>query len=332
MAKMHIKGVNPVKRKLADGTIKYYYYWRATGKKLPDDPESAEFLAAVAKCMERAKSDPFTMGRLIEDYMRSPEYSGLADSTKASYKSHLDAIKALSGDLPNDEWTEADVYQMRDDLWQTAPRQAELRVAILSRLFNWGAKRGYRKDNPAADIEKIKRKTKSYEPWSEEEITAFYKAAPKHVSNVVTMALYTGQRQGDCLKMTWGDISDGAIQVRQEKTDRTMWIPIHADLQAMLDGLKKRPGRILLTSRDKPWTNDGFRSSFATAKEGIDKQFHGLRATAATNLADAGVPDKEIMAITGHRTTAMVTHYTRNADQKRRATAAVAKLPSRKER
>lgn len=330
MAKMHIKGVNPVKRKLADGTVKYYYYWRATGKKLPDDPESAEFLAAVAKCMERAKSDPFTMGDLIEKYMRSPEFTGLAASTKAGYKTHLDAIKALSGDLPNDEWTEADVYAMRDDLWQTAPRQAELRVAILSRLFNWGAKRGYRKDNPAADIEKIKRKTKSYEPWTEEEIAAFYKAAPKHVADVVTMALYTGQRQGDCLKMTWGDISGGAIQVRQEKTDQTLWIPIHPDLQAMLDTLEKRPGKILLNSRGMAWSNDGFRSSFADAKTGIAKQFHGLRATAATNLADAGIADKEIMAITGHRTTAMVTHYTRNADQRRRAMTAIPHLPSRK--
>ena len=53
---------------------------------------------------------------------------------------------------------------------------------------------------------------------------------------------------------------------------------------------------------------------------------HGLRKTAARMLAEAGCTDREIMAITGHRTTAMVSHYTKHADQKRRATAAIHKL------
>lgn len=332
VVKMQLRGINVIRRKLADGTVKEYHYHRATGKPLPGKPGSPEYLMAYAKAQERSVSEPFSMGRLIEDFMRSPEFTGLADSTKASYRTHLDAIKKTGGDLPNDEMTEAAVYKMRDEIWATAPRQAELRVAILSRLFNWGAKRGFRKDNPAADIEKIKRKTKSYEPWTEEEITAFYKSAPKHVADVVTMALYTGQRMGDCLKMTWGDISDGAIQVRQEKTDTSLWIPIHPDLQAMLDKLTKGPGKILLNSRGKPWTIDGYKSSFTQAKQdaGVDKQFHGCRSTSATNLADVGVPMEDIMALTGHRTLKMVQHYTKRADQRRRAKNAVVNLPSRK--
>ncbi len=43
-------------------------------------------------------------------------------------------------------------------------------------------------------------------------------------------------------------------------------------------------------------------------------------------MAEAGCTDREIMAVTGHRTTAMVSHYTRHADQKRRASAAIHKL------
>ena len=332
MVKVHIKGVNTIRRKLADGTWKTYYYWRTTGQRLPDDPTSLDFAIACKKAEQRSSFDPFTLGKLIEQYMRSPEFMGLADSTRASYQTHLQALKALGGDLPNDEMTEADVYQMRDLIWSTAPRKAELRVSILSRLFNWGSKRGFRTDNPAANIEKVKRRVNSYEPWSEEEITAFYKSAPKHVCDVVTMALYTGQRQGDCLKMTWGDISNGEIQVRQEKTGETLWIPIHPDLQAMLDTLERRPGKILLTSRGQAWTKDGFRSSFTQAKAdaGVDRQFHGTRSTAATNLADAGVPAEIIMGLTGHKTLKMVQHYTRRADRRRGAKAAVTKLPSRR--
>jgi integrase len=54
--------------------------------------------------------------------------------------------------------------------------------------------------------------------------------------------------------------------------------------------------------------------------------FHGLRKTAASRLAEAGCSTHEIAAITGHKTLAMVELYTRGADQKRRATAAIFRL------
>jgi len=54
--------------------------------------------------------------------------------------------------------------------------------------------------------------------------------------------------------------------------------------------------------------------------------FHGLRHTAATMLADAGCDDRDIMSITGHKTAAMVAKYTAKADQRQRATAAIARL------
>jgi integrase len=43
-------------------------------------------------------------------------------------------------------------------------------------------------------------------------------------------------------------------------------------------------------------------------------------------LAEAGCSTHEIAAITGHETLAMVELYTRGADQKRRAAAAIQKL------
>jgi len=53
---------------------------------------------------------------------------------------------------------------------------------------------------------------------------------------------------------------------------------------------------------------------------------HGLRATAATWLAEAGCSEGEIMAITGHSTSASVARYTRGEHQKVQATAAIEKL------
>jgi class 3 adenylate cyclase len=60
---------------------------------------------------------------------------------------------------------------------------------------------------------------------------------------------------------------------------------------------------ILLNSRDKPWTSDGFRTSWgrACAAAGIvGLTFHDLRGTAVTRLAVAGCTEAEIATITGH--------------------------------
>lgn len=44
---------------------------------------------------------------------------------------------------------------------------------------------------------------------------------------------------------------------------------------------------------------------------------HGLRKTAAVQLAEAGCSDAEIQFVTGHKSLAMVQHYRKRAAQKR---------------
>jgi integrase len=60
---------------------------------------------------------------------------------------------------------------------------------------------------------------------------------------------------------------------------------------------------ILVNTNNKPWTDDGFRSSWrkACAAAGIvGLTFHDLRGTAVTRLAVCGCTEAEIAAITGH--------------------------------
>jgi integrase len=61
---------------------------------------------------------------------------------------------------------------------------------------------------------------------------------------------------------------------------------------------------ILSNTRGKPWTEDGFRTSWGKAfdRSGLsdDLHFHDLRGTAVTRLALAGCTVPQIAAITGH--------------------------------
>jgi len=355
MVTVRHRGVNTIRRPRKGKPDAIYYYHRETKKRLPDDPASPEFAAALRRLNERVRAPEQTTAYLIEAYMRSPEFARLSDSTRREYRRHLDAIRRTGGDFPADEMTSADVYEMRDQIAIKHPRTADMRVAVLSRLFGWGMKRGYRADNPAKGVDKAQVKAASYEPWSPDEIDTALNKAPPEIADAIWLALYTGQRLGDVLSMTWGDIEGTAVRVRQKKTGEHLHVPIHPDLKSHLDNVKERQnsprrdnsspsnvvevlrvsdnrkGRILLNSRGAPWTVDGFKTSFRREMDKIQirRQFHGLRATAATILADLGCDPMSIAAVTGHRTAKMVQHYTRRHDQRKRAEGAIARMPSR---
>jgi integrase len=117
------------------------------------------------------------------------------------------------------------------------------------------------------------------------------------------LALWTGQRQGDLLRLTWSAYDGKNITLRQSKTRARVSIPIGAPLKAALDATLKRSPVILLSTDGKPWTESGFRSSWKKAckKAGVvGVTFNDLRGTAVTRLAIAGCTEAEIVTITGH--------------------------------
>ena len=76
-----------------------------------------------------------------------------------------------------------------------------------------------------------------------------------------------------------------------------------AVLRAVLDETKRVSPLILTGVGKRPWTADGFRSSWRKAClkakiEGVT--FHDLRGTAVTRLAIAGCTEAEIATISGH--------------------------------
>ena len=120
------------------------------------------------------------------------------------------------------------------------------------------------------------------------------------------------QRLGDLLKLTWSAYDGQYIRLQQSKGRRKgkpgtrVTIPVSKVLKAALD--KAKPSActttILCTSRGRPWTEDGFQTSWGKAykRAGLAPglHFHDLRGTAVTRLALAGCTVPQIAAITGH--------------------------------
>jgi integrase len=56
----------------------------------------------------------------------------------------------------------------------------------------------------------------------------FLERAPTHLRLPLMLALWTGQRQGDLLRLPWSSYDGKTIRLRQSKTGRGVVIPVGA--------------------------------------------------------------------------------------------------------
>jgi integrase len=203
-------------------------------------------------------------------------------------------------------------------------------------LVHFAIDNGWRKDDPTLRIKKFAEG--EFHTWTDAEIAAFEKRWPvgTRERRAFALLLYTGQRASDVAKMSAADLSDDGIWVAQLKTKAKLLIPVHPALQAALEGCPAGEGTLLKTDYGERFTAKGF-SNFMADRIGKAKLpercvTHGLRKAAARRLAEAGCSANEIASITGHVTLEEVARYTKAAEQKKLARAAIARLPGAEDR
>lgn len=127
--------------------------------------------------------------------------------------------------------------------------------------------------------------------------------APAEIELALVLALWTGQRQGDLLRLPWSAYDGSHIRLRQSKTGRRMTLPVGQPLKVLLDLTERRSPLVLTNTFGRPWTSDGFRTSWGRA---CDKAavtgltFHDLRGSAVVRLALAEATVPQIATFTGH--------------------------------
>lgn len=323
------KGIQRVTKRRSDGTEAVYWYWRPTRTKLPD-PASPEFPEALrrAKLAFADRPDAGTFAALVLDYKRSPGFRDMKPGTRKAYDRALYRLKGL-GRVQVAEIRRSHILELRDALALTAPQAANHMVMVLGVLMAFAVEREWREANPCARIGRLR--GGHYKRWSEADIAYALKAFPEKFRRAVLLALYTGQREGDCLQMRWDQYDGTAIEaVIQQKTGARLWLPVHKELKRELDGWSRSAEMILTSANGKPWQIGSFATLFTREMDNHPRLaglvFHGLRKSAAARLAEAGCSTHEIAAITGHASLDMIELYTKEASQRRRATAAIRRL------
>jgi integrase len=307
--RVRLKGINSVQKRLADGSVKTYWYAWKGGPPLRGEPGSPEFMASYNEAVAFKVVPPRgTLLSVLQAYQGSEDFTGLAASTRRSYVALITRIEKTFADFPlaalTDRRTRGVFKAWRDRIaTDSGRRQADYAWTVLARVLSWGLDRGLVPANPCERGGRLYRGSRAERIWTTTDEEAFMQRAPAHLHLPLLLALWTGQRQGDLLRLPWSAYNGTHIRLRQSKTGRPVVILVGAPLKAALDAAPKRSPIMLTNSEGKPWTSDGFRASWrkASVVAGVrDVTFHDLRGTAVTRLALVGATEAEIANITGH--------------------------------
>ena len=308
--RVHLKGINSRRKKLADGRLKTYYYAWKGGPPLRGEPGSPEFVASYNEAVTRKVPPPTgALLALLFRFQESAEFQfGISPRTRRDYIKHIKRIERSFGDFPikalDDPKSRSVFLDWRDQLAQTSLRQADYAYGTLARILSWAHNRGLIAKNPCAKGGKLYHGTRINKIWDDDDVSRFLKTAPPYLRLAMLLAINTGQRQGDLLRLPWSAYSGTEIKLRQRKTGAYVSIPVADALRTALD-VAPRQSPIMLTNREgKPWSESGFQGAWgkATMRAGIrGLTFHDLRGTAVVTLARAGCNEVEIYSITGHK-------------------------------
>jgi integrase len=308
--RIHLKGINSITKKLADGTRRTYWYAWKGGPPLRGEPGTPEFIASYnAAVAQKIEAPTGTLQSLLFRFQESAEFQfGISPRTRRDYIKQIKRIEKDFGDFPikalADPRARSIFLEWRDQLAKTSLRQADYVYGTLARILSWAHDRRLITENPCTKGGKLYHGTRIHKIWDDEDVARFLRTAPPYLRLAMLLAINTGQRQGDLLRLPWSAYDGKHIKLRQRKTGAYVPIPVTDELKAALDAVSRRSPIILTNSDGKPWSESGFQGAWgkATMRAGIrGLTFHDLRGTAVVTLARASCNEVEIYSITGHK-------------------------------
>lgn len=313
--RVKLKGIHTTYKTLATGERKKYYYAWKGGPRIDAELGSPEFHklyneAVAGKAVKRTE----TMRGLIDYFKDASEYKSSGEETRRAYDRYLKLIDQKFGTMPlgavEDKRARGEFKDWRDTFAAT-PRKADYLWSTLARVLSVAKDRGKISVNVCEKGGRLYEADRAEIIWSADNIREFCAVASVELQAALLLALWTGQRQGALLRLTWKNYDGQYIRLRQSTArggnkGNRVTIPVGKPLKLALDTAmkeKRKAVTILTNSRGLPWTGDGFRTSWdkAFAKTTLgDLHFHDLRGTAVTRLALSGCSVPQIAAITGH--------------------------------
>jgi len=273
---------------------------------------------------------------LLEAFLASDRFAELAASTQRDYRwiaqRVLPPLPVASQELGRYPATSirprhADAIHalLRAEHGASAAHYA---CRVARRIWHWGARREMvdAAMNPWAGME-LRGIAPREQRWTPAQVEIFRTKAREEgsasVALAVSIAYWFGHRQADVLGLTWSALDAG--EVRTRKTQRVAPVDVAAypelEIEIAAERARQKFGGVASThvvvceATQRPWERHGFGHEFRRLARlaGLpdDLQFRDLRATALTELSDAGADLIALSTHSTHQTPAMARRYVR---------------------
>lgn len=293
-----------------------YYHVSGSGPRIwrklsADRAEALRLWAQLEGVKEEDSSSLFSV--IAKRYVREV-YPTKAVRTRKDNDKELAQLLRVFGHVPIDAILPMHIREYMDLRGQTAKVRANREKALFSHIFNKAREWGYTAaQNPCQGVKGFRESGRDRYVTDDEFAQVKAHAHPT-VADAMDLALLTGQRPADVLKLKRTDVRDGALWVVQNKTGARIGIEVVGELAAVLERINARPRRaispFLIQDEDgQPLSAFALRSRFDKARKaaGVAFQFRDLRAKAATDTGDLAHSQK----LLAHRNRDMTEHYVR---------------------
>ncbi len=262
---------------------------------------------------------------ILEDYRVAATAAGRAIMSDGSgYK----RLRQTFGGGQADSITPREIEAFRDALAETvSPARVNRHLALLRAIFRRAVRDGKLEVSPIGSVRFLRENNARVRYLTPEEEERLLGAVPERFQPLIIVAIHTGMRQGELLRLRWKDVDffSGTITVRQAKSGEGRRLPMNRVVRETLRNLRQericeakargdghelfspyvfcapRGGYLFNVKRD--W----YRVLRRTGIE--DLRFHDLRHTFASRLVMAGVDLYSVQTLLGHKTSAMTLRY-----------------------
>lgn len=295
--------------------------WHSLTREKQGLPAMYRALAALTDAEVTSDRMPAVIARWVQTKIDAGDWTEGTQQDMERAATHI-ALR-FAEFKPADVTTPVCSQYLREYLSQ--PRTFNMRRSIIRQVLAYAAEEGLREGfNPIDNIKTraMKQRTRIV---TDAEVAAIKTAAATATRGAlplaIDLALTTGQRIGDVLKMRWQDVTAEGVLVRQQKTGAALLIEWTPELRKAVEAcaLGDRIGHLLKQSTGAPYRYAGIRSAWVRAciKAGVeDLNIHDLRGRAGVDRQQAsGI--EAAQDLLGHRSVTMTEAYVRGKTERR---------------
>lgn len=303
-----LRGINRVRKPLADGRVIELHYlrgargtpafWRSDSAVTLGSPE---YLAAYAAArLARGGETGRTFAHLIAAYRASPDFGAKAPRTRRDYAALLDLIGERFGPAPlaafDDPRIRGVALRWRDRI--ASPKRRDYAWTVLRLVVAWGVDRGWLRAHHLQRGGRTYRVARAEIVWTEAELAAFERGAPAYVWRPVLHMAECGHRPGDLIRCARSHVFPTphgrriVLHTAKSGGRRVASVPVTERMARILDETPEGQDLLHLNATGTAWTEGALsrRVKWWARKLGLREELrlYDARGSAVTRLVAAG--------------------------------------------